>query len=288
MRGGGWILAIFSSLVCAVSVSASVYINEFSSGSDPEWIELYNNSGSAVEITGWSIKDKANAPKSLTGSIPANGYFVFENSSGWLNNDGDIITLYDNSTPSAQIISHVVYGNEPDAQVDDPDEDKSSGRTPDGSSLWLRNLTWTKSSSNPNAPTATPPPTATPQPTSTPTPGPTATPAPTSTPKITPTPKPTATPKPTTPLRPPTYPPADNVSSGEVLSQSDDVNLIGILTPSPVSVSDGPLYADAPIGVGDSQGKTNNLIGWIMLGSGIVVLIVAGLLLVFRPADSPG
>src|SRR3989344_5778549 len=143
-------------LFAAAPVLASVYINEFSSNSDTEWIELYNNSGTAVDITGWSLKDKANPAKLLTGSIPAMGYFVFEYSGGWLNNPGDTITLFDNSTPSAQIINHIAFGDEPDPVVGEPEANKSSGRTPDGSSAWLRNLSWTKNSANPDAPTSLP------------------------------------------------------------------------------------------------------------------------------------
>ncbi len=128
-----WVPLIF--LIAATPVLASVYINEFSSASDPEWIELYNNSDTAVDVTGWSLKDKANPAKPLTGSIPAHGYFVFEYSGAWLNNTGgDTITLFDNSTPSGQIINHLAYGGEPDSVVDDPDPDKSSGRAPDGAS----------------------------------------------------------------------------------------------------------------------------------------------------------
>jgi hypothetical protein len=79
-----------------------------------------------------------------------------------------------------------------------------------------------------------------------------------------------------------------NYPRGDVLAEQDEAGIFNLNSPSPVVVAEGPLYTDTPIGVGNSQSKTNNLVGWIMLGSGIVVLVVAGLLLVFRPPTPPG
>jgi hypothetical protein len=144
-------------------VSADVVINEFSSNSNTEWVELYNTDSTPVDLTGWTLKDEAQSPKTLTEIISGNGYFVYENSSGWLNNSGgDSIILKDDSDIT---INFVEYGKS-GSVVGTPASDKSAGRVPDGSSDWENNLDWTKDVSNPSE--LTPDPTATN--TSTPTP----------------------------------------------------------------------------------------------------------------------
>jgi len=99
------------------AIPGEVVINEFSSASDTEWVELLNTTGDPISLYGWTIKDIANDPKSLSdlGTIPARGIVVFENPSGWLNNDPDpteTITIFDSAdTP----IHSVTYG---DGEVD--------------------------------------------------------------------------------------------------------------------------------------------------------------------------
>src|SRR3989344_3216684 len=92
-----------------------VIINEFSSASNPEWVELLNTTDSPISLSGWTLQDLANPAKSLTdlGTIPAHGLVVFENSSGWLNNDPDTetIALFDDSSNPIHSVS---YGDETD------------------------------------------------------------------------------------------------------------------------------------------------------------------------------
>lgn len=69
----------------AQSACAAVTIHEVAwmgSASSPnhEWIELYN-SGSAVEVDGWTLADGANLLITLTGTIPAQSYAVLERTS---------------------------------------------------------------------------------------------------------------------------------------------------------------------------------------------------------------
>ncbi|RYF54554.1 MAG: lamin tail domain-containing protein, partial [Cytophagaceae bacterium] len=59
--------------------SGSVYKNDF--------IELFNRSGSSIDITGWSVQYAAAAGTSwqtttLTGTIPAGGYFLIQQAAG--------------------------------------------------------------------------------------------------------------------------------------------------------------------------------------------------------------
>jgi len=64
-----------------------VVINEIawagtsSSTTADEWIELYNNTGSSIDLTGWTLIAGSGTPTiNLSGSIPANGYFLLERS----------------------------------------------------------------------------------------------------------------------------------------------------------------------------------------------------------------
>lgn len=76
-----------------------------------EWIELYNNGNSAIDIGNWTLKALDNSPKiTLKGIIPANGFFLLERTddnvipnipadqiyTGALENNGEELMLYDN------------------------------------------------------------------------------------------------------------------------------------------------------------------------------------------------
>ncbi|HNE69697.1 MAG TPA: lamin tail domain-containing protein [Anaerolineales bacterium] len=76
---------------------------------DDEWIELYNPGTSDININGWKLKDNSSII-SLTGSIPAGGYYLIEDTSVAvsdvthdlifnmsLSNSGESLELYDGS-----------------------------------------------------------------------------------------------------------------------------------------------------------------------------------------------
>ena len=61
-----------------VVISEIAWMGTTKSFSD-EWIELYNNSGTDVVLDGWQLNAADGAPAiMLTGTIPANGYFLLE------------------------------------------------------------------------------------------------------------------------------------------------------------------------------------------------------------------
>ena len=74
-----------------------------------EWIELYNNTGAAVDLSGWTLTDGGDISISLAGVIPAHGYFLLERTddntvsdipadqiyTGSLNNNGERLELRD-------------------------------------------------------------------------------------------------------------------------------------------------------------------------------------------------
>jgi hypothetical protein len=78
-----------------------------------EWIELYNNTGSSIDLTEWSLNAIDSTPSiTLSGTIPAGGYFLLERTddntvpgvaadqiyTGALGNDGEDLTLRDGAS----------------------------------------------------------------------------------------------------------------------------------------------------------------------------------------------
>lgn len=77
----------------------SVTINEVSSATSPEWVELYAPAG--TNLAGWTVQFDANdtSPQKTTLSASdatdTNGLFVVETPSSWIANTGDTIKLFD-------------------------------------------------------------------------------------------------------------------------------------------------------------------------------------------------
>lgn len=87
---------LFAPTATALS-SSSVVINEVSSHGT-EWVELYNKTASAVDISGWHLQDAAANSFGSTiaagTTVPAHGYYVVAGSGSVLNDTGDSITLF--------------------------------------------------------------------------------------------------------------------------------------------------------------------------------------------------
>jgi hypothetical protein len=91
-----------------------VVINEFVS--DPEdgeveWIELYNNLKSEINLDLWTIEEGSGAVTKLSGKIGFESddrYFIVEKPKGNLNNKGDVIILRDGQ---GLLIDRVIYGD---------------------------------------------------------------------------------------------------------------------------------------------------------------------------------
>lgn len=82
-----------------------------------EWVELYNKTAVALDMTGWKLVDGTDATvKSLSGTIAAGGFAAFDLSSARLNNSGDTIVLM---APDGTIIDRVSYGDWDDGNVAD-------------------------------------------------------------------------------------------------------------------------------------------------------------------------
>lgn len=77
------------------------------SATNPEYVKLSNSSSDPVDITGWYFKDLVGTKKLINyTSIPANSEIQNDYTTGWLNDDGDTIYLYDSSN---SLIDTLVY-----------------------------------------------------------------------------------------------------------------------------------------------------------------------------------
>ena len=182
-------LSLFVGVIAVFSiphvVNAQIVINEVfpnpsgESGEPTEFIELYNLSDEAVEITGYRLKEAKEYIISEA-SVPPHGFVSFDRAttSLALNNSGDTIALIDTE------------GREVDVFVfDKTTEDYSWSRYPDGIGEFYLVSTVTPNEVNTPPPTPSPTPSLTPTvvPTSKPTVSPTSHPSETVT--VTPTKK---------------------------------------------------------------------------------------------------
>jgi len=130
-----------------VAGPADVVINEFlpsPSGGAAEWIELYNPTSTAIDISGTYLDDIASgggAPKAIPAStvIPAGGYYVLE-TSNFLNNTGDDVRFL--AADGVTVYDTYTYGNTA--------SDRSWYRSTDGGA-WAATATTapTKGTANP-------------------------------------------------------------------------------------------------------------------------------------------
>ena len=98
--------------------SNKVIINELlpnpSGSDDNEWVELYNNGTTTVDVAGWKIADAGGHSFTITDSaaIPVGGFFTAENMTGVsLNNSGDTIKLLQPDDTADSPLQQVSYGS---------------------------------------------------------------------------------------------------------------------------------------------------------------------------------
>lgn len=169
-------------------VSAQLVINEFSSGTSKDWVELFNTSTNSADLSRFRLEDANGNKKILEGTVPGGGIISFS-FSNYLNNSGDAVNLF--FTGNSDPIDSIGYGPGTDLCV--PAGDQSIGSLPDGSGTIIRFANQTRDGSNTGG---TPAPCTTPSSTPSPTKKPTGTPTPTkpeATQTSTPVPVPKAT-----------------------------------------------------------------------------------------------
>lgn len=176
-----------TALLFSEKVSAQIVINEFSSATTDDWVEIYNITDSEIELSGFEMRDKTESNTvDMSGIISPKGFAEFDFSNK-LNNPGDTIRIVRKDSQS--VIDTVSYGD--DGSNPAPIEGQSLGRKPDGHGSFVLLDGDSRGSSNNDQTIVTPP---TPTPTNTPTPSRTPTPSKKPTPTRTPTPSKTPTP----------------------------------------------------------------------------------------------
>lgn len=161
-------IIIFSLIILSTrSAFANVYINEFSSSSDPDWIELYNSGPSEIDLSLYRLRDESATNKiDLEGILAPDSFIIFDWSNK-LNNPGDTIKIV-LKTDEENIQDQISYGTKND-NLQAPAENQTAGRKTNGNSEWVIFTQNSKGLSNIESPIL-PSPTSTPTPTSKPTP----------------------------------------------------------------------------------------------------------------------
>lgn len=266
-----WTVIVFLLFFATVPIAhaGAIKINEFSSSSSPDWVEIYNSGTESAQLSTYILRDSSDSDlnkHTLSGTLGA-GAFQTIDVSNELNNDGDIVRLFRLENGNEVLQEEISFGDRGGSCA--PGGTQSIGRLPDGGVNVVRLSSGTKGLTNNNSsidncpaptPTPTPGPTSTPTPTPTPTPGPTSTPSPT----VKPTPIPTPKSTPVVQLIP-TFGEHEMVNArqdattGKLLDLNDGSP--GSTTPSPVVLGEST----------QSEGKSNN---WLPIV--IIILGVAG------------
>lgn len=217
----------FLSLFASPSFAAGLVINEFSSTSNPEWVEIYNLDeqtyplqGVVLFFDGTSVTQKVSFCDNDQISAKSFKLITRPNNSYWLSNSGDTLIL----KKEDDIIDSISYGS--GQSLGALTSTQSASRIPDGGGSWVLNNS--PSPQGDEVSFVCPTPTATP--TNTPIPAPTSTPTQTPTPTRTPTPTPTLKPSGSpTPKILPTDVLGESTESGSFISPTKTINKENIL-----------------------------------------------------------
>lgn len=115
------------------------------SSTNAEWIELYNNTTSTIELTGWTLEAEDGSPAiDLEGKIEPQGFFLLERSSddslpgmaadllysGALNNSGEVLVLKDPQGNEIDSVNAWYAGNNESKETMQRKDVKISGTEP--------------------------------------------------------------------------------------------------------------------------------------------------------------
>jgi len=130
----------------ALPQNQDIVINEFlvndgSAGQGKDWVEIYNKTGTSIDISGWTLRDTTGTFHTFPAStsILAAGFFDSADFSNRLNNGGDKIYVFDSGGFLKDGVSYFMFV---------PPTGTSIGRTSDGSMSWSTFSTPTKGATN--------------------------------------------------------------------------------------------------------------------------------------------
>ncbi|HUW22098.1 MAG TPA: lamin tail domain-containing protein [Candidatus Bathyarchaeia archaeon] len=152
-------------------VSAQIILNEFSATTSDDWVEVYNSSTEAVNLSEYILVDSIDGVKQFSACLLLAGGFLAVDWSNRLNNGGDQIKLKKDGV----VVDCVAYKEGPacggkDIDLPELESGQYGVREPEGSGNWVRKSTDTKADNSQclvysPTPSPTPPPTLTPTPT---------------------------------------------------------------------------------------------------------------------------
>jgi gliding motility-associated-like protein len=161
------ILTLAFLIVLGSAVNAQVIINEYSCsnmngytdnyGEEEDWVELYNNTGAAIDLTGYYLSDKASNLLKWqipSGSIPANGFKMVIASKRNTVNGAELHPNFNlKQTQNEWIILSNTFGNVIDSIkiVHMTQTDHSVGRSTNGAPDWKLFTTPTPDANNAGA-----------------------------------------------------------------------------------------------------------------------------------------
>lgn len=138
---------IITSLLIPISIKAQVLINEFSSSTSSDWVEIYNIGTLTVNLSQYLLRDSTTTNKKiLSGQLPQYGFAAFDFSNR-LNKDKDVVKLVKLNGESEILVDSIPYGIEGEVCAVD-NATGSIGRVTDGGNTIERFKVATESLSN--------------------------------------------------------------------------------------------------------------------------------------------
>jgi hypothetical protein len=256
-----WLATILFAMA-ASPVRAQIVINEVSSFSNPEWVELYNTSSSSAILKEHTIDFGSDSQKKSfceSEQISPYGYKLIILSSSWLNNAGDVVNLKNGD----DLIDNIGYGTGyPLTKPNSASE--SITRSPDGSANWITTQQQSQQGDTVSFDCPSPPASPNPSPSHTPSPNPSPTPSP----SLGSSPTPKRSPKPSLS---PSLNTTEEEKQGTVAGATTEINLSGFgASPSPLTVAKP---SKNKLSLNHSRAKTA-----LLVGLGLILISVAGFL----------
>lgn len=158
------LLLMLLPLLAACPTGGDLVLNEFvasnatghtdESGAYPDWLEIYNPTGSAISLSGYAVSDDTTLPErhlfDASLEIPAGGYQVFFADGDTidgplhlpfrLNASGEEVVLSHDMGEGYEVIDQVAYGEQA--------TDTATARIPDGTGDWSEGITPTPGAAN--------------------------------------------------------------------------------------------------------------------------------------------